>query len=134
MKFEYFIIIFYIFGLRKFKVMQLKKNTFDKNTKGLATLMTKDSGLFFYSFKGKKGPTDFWPESLFSRPMLNWQLVSLLNAKCVTDRVARPLVFLSKVFFLNCITLNFLNPKIPKNIKNDNKILKFHVYKREYNT
>ena len=41
MKFEYFIISFDIlgiFGFRKFKVMQFKKNTFDKNTKGLATL------------------------------------------------------------------------------------------------
>ena len=28
-----------IFGLRKFKVMQLRKNTFDKISKGLATLV-----------------------------------------------------------------------------------------------
>ena len=34
----HFLIFLGIFGLWKFKVMQLKKNTFDKNIKGLATL------------------------------------------------------------------------------------------------
>ena len=42
-------------------------------------------------------------------------------------KVARPLEFLSKVFFLSCITLNFISPKIHKK-------LKFHVYKSEYTT
>ena len=84
--------------------------------------------------KKTKADINVWSSALARGEQIFLEYVSLNLFSSTVYRVAGPLVFLSKEFFLNCIALNFLNPKIPKNIKNDKKILKFHVYKREYKT